>query len=382
MDSIERCSRCIIPASLPSVELDENGVCNYCNSFDKKFSGWDSKLAQQKKDLEVILQKIKNMKCDYDCLIPLSGGKDSTYTLYLCDKIFGLKCLCITFDNGYLSANARKNIDNAIKSTNADHIFYKVNPKMMNCLFKNFIVKTGHTCVPCMRGIDLVCSLPTNFFKIPVVITGTGDRIAYLGKVPELFQSGDVNYFESVCKESNNCVNCGNLISDKKTIYGFKNIVSKGFGLLKIKKTSIPKHIEIYNYMDTDFNEIYDIIHREMGWSKDGDKFEHSDCRIDEIPFYIHSLKFPELTRHTFYHSNLIRLGQMTRENALEIETNALEEKFIPPILNEFLENIDMGYDDFVAQCNDWEKVKKYRQNSLLISVYKYLRKVNERIKQ
>ena len=80
----------------------------------------------KKKQFEQIIEKVKKQNAEYDCLIPLSGGKDSTYALYVCDKIYNLKCLCITFDNGFLSDYARKNIKNAINATRADHIYFRV----------------------------------------------------------------------------------------------------------------------------------------------------------------------------------------------------------------------------------------------------------------
>ena len=56
MEEIVRCSRCILPASLPSVKLDENGVCNYCNSFDRSFGDWDKVKELKKKQFEEIIE--------------------------------------------------------------------------------------------------------------------------------------------------------------------------------------------------------------------------------------------------------------------------------------------------------------------------------------
>jgi len=73
-----------------------------CNNFDRSFGDWNSRKEFKKKQFEQIVEKIKKLNSEYDCLIPLSGGKDSTYALYVCDKIYNMKCLCITFDNGFL----------------------------------------------------------------------------------------------------------------------------------------------------------------------------------------------------------------------------------------------------------------------------------------
>ena len=88
MKDVKRCTRCILPESLPSVELDKSGVCNYCRTYDRLFSNWENVKSQRKKEFEHLLQRVKRLNRPYDCLIPLSGGKDSTYTLYLFNKIF------------------------------------------------------------------------------------------------------------------------------------------------------------------------------------------------------------------------------------------------------------------------------------------------------
>jgi hypothetical protein len=65
LEEIVRCSRCILPASLPSVKLDENGVCNYCNSFDRSFGDWDKVKELKKKQFEEIIEKVKKHNSEY-----------------------------------------------------------------------------------------------------------------------------------------------------------------------------------------------------------------------------------------------------------------------------------------------------------------------------
>lgn len=380
LEEIKRCSRCILPSSLPSVKLDEKGVCNYCNNFDRSFGDWDNVKELKKEQFGQIIEKVKKLNREYDCLIPLSGGKDSTYALYLCDKVYKLKCLCITFDNGFLSDYARKNIKNAINATKADHIYYAVNPKTMLELYKHFILKCGHVCVPCMRGIGLVSSFPLESFNIPIVITGNGRRISYLSGFPELFQSGDLKLYQKVHSE----METGNVctaLSSHETRVNYKSYINAALNLLGIRDKFVPKYITpsyigIYDYLDSNYKEILETINREMGWEKAGDSFEHTDCFLHEIPFFIHTAKFPELTRFTFYHSNLIRLGQMTREEAMKLETEELEKPQVVQGLDEFLEQIDMSKDEFTEEVKDWTKIQKYRKEEPLhVKAYLKLRK-------
>lgn len=74
-DEIIRCVRCIVPASLPSSNIDKKGVCSFCRRFDSLF-GKDSDNSQKRRaELEAIFAKAKKLKKPYDCLVPLSGGK-------------------------------------------------------------------------------------------------------------------------------------------------------------------------------------------------------------------------------------------------------------------------------------------------------------------
>ena len=124
MEDIKRCTRCILPASLTGITFDESGVCNHCRKYEADFKDWELIKERRKNEFEEILAKTKKLKRPYDVLVPLSGGKDSTYALYLCTKVYGLKTLSVTLDNGFLTQPAKDNIRNAIASCNTDHIFY------------------------------------------------------------------------------------------------------------------------------------------------------------------------------------------------------------------------------------------------------------------
>ena len=174
MENIIRCSRCILPSSISKITFNENGVCNHCLKFEEDFKDWDSITKRKKTEFEHILSKAKALKRPYDCLVPLSGGKDSTYSLYLATKVYKLKTLAVTLDNGYLSNLAKENIENALASCNADHIFYTVNRSNSADLFKVFVEKTGDFCDACMRGINYAIEFSIKAFNIPLVIKGSG----------------------------------------------------------------------------------------------------------------------------------------------------------------------------------------------------------------
>jgi len=124
---IKRCSKCILPETIPNITFDDKGVCNYCIEFDKNQGNVTVDYDKRKKRFETLMneaqsKKIRN-RSKYDALVPLSGGRDSSYVAMEMSKDF--KILCVNYDNPFSSSQARMNIENLMKKINADLITFK-----------------------------------------------------------------------------------------------------------------------------------------------------------------------------------------------------------------------------------------------------------------
>jgi len=127
------CKKCIMPTSRPGITLDEDGVCGGCLGFKEKKEEIDWKARENK--LNSILDNFRG-KGDYDCLVPVSGGKDSTWQVYtMLQK--GMKPLAITIKCQYRTELGQRNLDNLIR-LGVDHIDFTVNPKIDS----KFMLKT------------------------------------------------------------------------------------------------------------------------------------------------------------------------------------------------------------------------------------------------
>lgn len=358
MTDIERCSRCIIPTSLPSVETDNKGVCNHCNKYEIRYANNDKTKEERKKEFENIVYEAKKLNRPYDCVVTLSGGKDSTYNLYLASKVYGLKCIAITFDNGFLSEHAIHNIKAATEIAGVDHIFYKINRDTMLRLYKMSLMKSGIVCAPCMGGITACGIVASRTFNPPLLIHGNSNKIAYMVH-PELHAAGEIvgNLIKDdpIAKKSEQLI-----IEDNTHKYKVRNVIKR---LIFRKSFVVPRAICFHDYFDVPRDELYDTIRREMSWTAPDDP-EHMDCIIHELPFYVHGLKFPELTKKTLFLAGQVRFGEMERGEALDIETKELAEKKKPAILDSFLKELDMSEDEFVLYASDWKKVEQYRNKA------------------
>ncbi len=103
------CTRCLLTETTPGIAFDGNGLCNYCRDYESKLDV----LGEQKLRELLDVHKNRNRSRRYDCMIGLSGGRDSTYTLYKLVKEYGMRVLCIHYDNPFTSPQAQENMRRA-----------------------------------------------------------------------------------------------------------------------------------------------------------------------------------------------------------------------------------------------------------------------------
>ena len=103
---MKTCNKCGLPETYGTLEFDEQGICNICHQHEYKNEKID--WTKRFKALENLVQKHRG-KGSYDCIIPFSGGKDSTFTLYYMVEKMGLKPLVIQFDHGFMRPRLLEN---------------------------------------------------------------------------------------------------------------------------------------------------------------------------------------------------------------------------------------------------------------------------------
>ena len=366
MDTIERCTRCVLPVSLPSVELDEAGVCAHCRAYDLLAAEMERTREEREAQLSQIIRKAKEAKRPYDCIVPLSGGKDSTYVLYLCSQVYGLRCLCATLDNGYLTDGARANIKNALQATGADYMIYQVNRDTMLELYGLCMRNASEFCVACNRGIEVTMRAVAQAFAVPMVMTGHGKLPTYLsdGRMPEIFQGGSLNLFKQVLHEERLHGRVAPLLVHgyerpalSKLSHGAARLLPQGLprkvwstvhaGIRKVLRGSGlaplpgPQIIELYDYIDVDEEQIKATLEAHMAWNSTG-RAEHLDCAIADIKLYVQMLKYPDLTPNTIRYSGRVRAGRMEREEALALVHKESAASWEPAMLASFLADLGL----------------------------------------
>ena len=139
--SSQKCIKCILPKTYPFIDFDEEGICSACKSaeFKKNDIDW----AGRKKLFFEEIEKTKNIgNPNYDCIVPVSGGKDSTYQAYFMKEVCGLNPLCVCFETTMMTELGRKNLDN-ISKLGVDLIFFKKNYEVYKKLVVEGFNKVG-----------------------------------------------------------------------------------------------------------------------------------------------------------------------------------------------------------------------------------------------
>jgi hypothetical protein len=304
----------------------------------------NNQLLEKRKILAQLCEDAKNKKRQFDVLVPLSGGKDSMYVLYLAVNELGLKPLAFTLDNGYLTQLARNNIDRACRILGVEHIYYCMDPKLMKKLYSFFIKKTGYFCSVCMRAIGMATERTAEMYDIPLVFGGSAAKVE-LPTAPEMFQSGTSDFIRNVLKNEPIYNECRRLVyngSLKRRIgYHF-------FWWSNQRRLKVCAWVNLPDYIEWNYHTMFRTIKEELSWqSPPGKEEEHIDCGIHKASTYIHDRRWKgsEIRRLTF--AGLIMAGQMTRQEALYKLEKEAGSDYSDSDFSEFLNDLHMTKEEF-----------------------------------
>jgi N-acetyl sugar amidotransferase len=173
---LKYCVRCVMPHTKPDLHIDEAGVCNACRSMEKrKEVDWD----QRKKELLEVLEKYRKHGSNWDCIVPVSGGKDSTYQVIRMLQL-GLNPLCVTSTTCDLSEIGRKNIEN-IKKLGVDYMEFSPNSIVRAKLNKIGLIEVGDISWPEHVGIFTIPVRAAVQFNVPLIVWGENSQNEYGG---------------------------------------------------------------------------------------------------------------------------------------------------------------------------------------------------------
>ena len=167
---LQYCTRCCIPETQEGVKFDEMGICQACQSSEQKIHiNW----VEREKGLRTILDNVKAKAGDnYDCIVPISGGKDSTFQLHILTRVYGMRPLAVTFSHNWWSESGWYNLQNALEKFNVDHMMFTPSRALINRLVKRSVEAIGDTNWHDHAGVGAFPLQIAVKYKIPLLIWG------------------------------------------------------------------------------------------------------------------------------------------------------------------------------------------------------------------
>lgn len=335
---MQRCTRCILAEDFPKIKFDVNGVCNYCHAWDRKWKNFDYE--ESEKQLVELFNSAKSKKRKYDCLIPYSGGRDSSYVVYLCKNKYKLNPLVVTYNNLFMSDFAINNIHTMIQKLNVDHVYFTYKPDVIKSFYTSMVKYGGEFCSVCTSGINYVTIVYQKMYCIPLVISGTSTRVDE--QSPFEVTSTHPKYLKKVLAGDNHRLDSVNELLIKR------QYEESAFDKIKMKLMDTDfTRINLPDYVRWDNSEIQDVLEKELGWLTPDKQKDHIDCKYAPIKYYLKNKQIPHFIFKQEKYSQLIRDGQMSRDDALESLHRDIQKEHEEPVeLEDFMHFLGLTRDD------------------------------------
>ena len=297
------CTRCVMDTSDPEITFDENGVCTHCHTYDRLVREHIVDGDAGRERLEKLVAGIKRagQGKQYDCLIGVSGGVDSTYVAYLVKKL-GLRPLAIHLDNGWDSELAVKNIEETLKRLGIDLYTEVLDWEEFKDLQAAFLkASTPDSEIPTDHAI--VAILGNMAAKLGIKYILIGNNVRTETHLPRSWSQGhfDWKYIRELHKRFGT--------RPLKTFPHF------GFFTYYLRMLT-QKRIAILDYVNYTKKEALRVLQEELGWRYYGGKhYESIYTRFYQGYILPEKFGFDKRRCHL---SSLICSGEVTREQALE----------------------------------------------------------------
>jgi len=354
-----------MPDTKPDLHLDGEGVCNACRSYQKRGEvDWD---ARHKALLELLEKRRRLDGSNWDCIVPVSGGKDSTYQVVRMVQL-GLNPLCVTATTCDITPLGRKNIEN-LKHLGVDHVQMSPNPLVRAKLNRIGLMHVGDISWPEHVGIFTIPVRAAVQFNVPLIVWGENSQNEYGGPAAA---AEDKVLNRRWLEEFGGLL--GMRVSDLVGMEGIeaKHLIPYTYPsdeeLARVGVTGL--FLGYYMPWDGLSNALISQANGFRTYDKvvEGSmvSYENLDNHQTGIHDYFKFLKFG-FGRATDLACMHIRRGRLTRQDGLEAVKRldgAFPWEYLGKSLEDILRPLDMAVDEFIRLCDKFTNKKIFRRDA------------------
>lgn len=318
MKKVMSCSKCIFPSSFPNIEFDENGLCNYCRNHKAITFKSEEKLKE-------ILDSKKGVK--YDVVVPLSGGKDSTYILYYAVKMFKLRVIAVNYDSGFQIPIAMENAENACKILNVPLTKVKANEKTQKSLMREILKISKlagafyNYCGNCETNIRTSALNTANKYNVPFVLYGHTQledppvRPSFIGLKSFIYKTPKHRMPELLFHSAKYCYYSIKQRIEMKVPLAYR---FKPKGRIPFPENGV-RFINFFDYVKWDSINKIAFLEENLGWQHPKDIAHRFDCMIH---CFANHRWYQEsgITLDGIHYATMIREKHLEREDAMKNE--------------------------------------------------------------
>ena len=363
-DKLKRCTKCILPETFPFIEFDEHGVCNYCKNYKKR-------VIKGMEELEKILEKHRNKNNEPDCIVTLSGGRDSIYGLHYIKTVMKMNPLAYTYDWAMVTDLARRNQARICGKLGVEHIIVSADiRKKRNNIKKNIIAwfkKPNLGIIPLFMAGDkqvyhYVHKL-LNQTGIRLIIwmdnklENTDFKVGFAGISP-LFEKKQIDNLLPMQKLKMGFYYLRNFVSNPAYLNSsmFDTLWAYYSQYIKPRKNIC----SLYEFIEWDEEKITSTLINEYNWETAVDTVSTWRIGDETAPFYNYVYyTVAGFTENDTFRSNQIREKLITRQKALELIRQ--ENRPRPESINLYFKKIklDMDFNDLQKKLKPYQlKIK------------------------
>lgn len=291
---VERCSRCVLPRNYPGTRFDADGVCSVCAGHPQRYGSIDWEAREKR--LERILNRYRGRRGGkHDCLVPFSGGKDSSYTLYLLVRKYGMNPLALNVDNGFTSPGARSFMAEFTNRLGVDLEVYRPPEDLMKRVYRHAMERTGEFCSACVVLIPTAINRTAWERGIRLV---AGSFCSMTEQPPAEMANMDGKRFWNIMKDGFSRSELGN-----------------HFFFPFLKRLAGIRYIDLPDFIYWDVPQIHRTLAAEAGFDRRVSEFR-SDCRATPFSNFLFN-RIAGYGKMDFLLAGMVRCGFIERAEAL-----------------------------------------------------------------